>query len=108
MNRVCGILVLLFATIGIAAQDNPSNAEFAPLVLVRIIPMPGVEGRFDHMAVDNKTGRVFAANYGINLIQGHPWAGNQDGRRIGEQFSGLPFRIHSTSPQGYESHPAGA
>jgi hypothetical protein len=41
--------VLFLALVSTAAQDNPSSDEFAPLVLVRIIPMPDVQGRFDHM-----------------------------------------------------------
>lgn len=45
------------------------NDEFAPLVLVRIIPMPDVQGRFDHMTVDNKTNRVFAAVYGNDSVE---------------------------------------
>src|SRR5580700_8481005 len=61
--------VLLLMSIGAVAQDSPSNDEFAPLVLVRIIPMPDVQGRFDHMAVDNKTGRIFAAVYGDDSVQ---------------------------------------
>src|SRR5216684_5978732 len=56
------IVVLAFA-VRVRAQEAPSNDEFAPLVLVRIIAMPGVEGRFDHMAVDNRSGRIFAAVY---------------------------------------------
>ena len=42
------------------AQDNSSNVESVPLVLVRIA-MPDVQGRFDHMEIDLKTERVFAA-----------------------------------------------
>jgi hypothetical protein len=61
--------VLLLMSICAAVQDSPSNDEFAPLVLVRIIPMPDVQGRFDHMAVDNKTGRIFAAVYGDDRVQ---------------------------------------
>jgi DNA-binding beta-propeller fold protein YncE len=70
MKKLCGMFfVLLFALISAAAQDTPSNDEFAPLVLVRIIPMPDVQGRFDHMAVDNKTGRLYAAVYGNDSVQ---------------------------------------
>jgi DNA-binding beta-propeller fold protein YncE len=50
-------------------QEAPSNDEFAPLVLVRIIPMPDVEGRFDHMGVDAKSNRVFAAVYGNDSVE---------------------------------------
>ena len=45
--------LLVFASRA-AGQEAPSNDEFAPFVLVRIIPMPDVEGRFDHMGVDEK------------------------------------------------------
>jgi DNA-binding beta-propeller fold protein YncE len=31
--------------------------------------MPDVQGRFDHMAVDNKTGRLYAAVYGNDSVQ---------------------------------------
>src|ERR1700733_8400375 len=62
------VFVALFAPLA-AQEQAPSNDEFAPLVLVRIIPMPDVQGRFDHMAVDNKTGRIFAAVYGDDSVQ---------------------------------------
>ena len=58
---------LLFSVCG-AAQQLPAD-ESAPLVLVRIIPIPGVVGRFDHMAVDNGGGRVFAAVYGNDSVE---------------------------------------
>ena len=41
--------------------------------------MPEVEGRFDHMAVDNRSGRVFAAVYGDDSVQ---VVDVQRGRRI--------------------------
>src|SRR5207302_11294503 len=61
------MVLLLFAFCG-AAQELPTD-ESAPLVLVRIIPLPGVMGRFDHMAVDNNGGRVFAAVYGNDSVE---------------------------------------
>ena len=70
MKKLSGtFFALFFALISAAAQDNPSNDEFAPLVLVRIIPMPDVQGRFDHMGVDSKTGRIFAAVYGNDSVE---------------------------------------
>jgi len=60
-------LLLLFPFCG-AAQELPTD-QLAPLVLVRIIPIPGVMGRFDHMAVDNNGGRVFAAVYGNDSVE---------------------------------------
>ncbi|HEV2116972.1 MAG TPA: YncE family protein [Terriglobales bacterium] len=52
-----------------AAQEIPVNEEFQPLVLVRIIPLRGAEGRFDHMTVDVKGGRIFAAVYGNDTVE---------------------------------------
>jgi DNA-binding beta-propeller fold protein YncE len=59
--------LLLFSACG-AAQEIPAD-ETAPLVLDRIIPIPGIEGRFDHMAVDNEHGRVFASVYGNDSVE---------------------------------------
>jgi DNA-binding beta-propeller fold protein YncE len=71
MNRhfyVC--LALLFAlAIGVKAQEVLQGDESAPLVLVRIIPIPDVLGRFDHMGVDNQTNRVFAPVYGNDTVE---------------------------------------
>jgi DNA-binding beta-propeller fold protein YncE len=63
------LIVLLALSARVAAQETLPTDESAPLVLVRIIPIPGVEGRFDHMAVDNKNGRVFAAIYGNDSVE---------------------------------------
>jgi DNA-binding beta-propeller fold protein YncE len=65
--QIC-VGVLLFSICAGAQETLPSD-ESAPLVLVRIIPIPGVEGRFDHMAVDNKNGRVFASVYGNDSVE---------------------------------------
>src|SRR5215469_15652127 len=62
------IVVVLLMSASAAAQELPTD-ESAPLVLVRIIPIPGVLGRFDHMAVDNAGGRVFAAIYGNDSVE---------------------------------------
>lgn len=51
-----------------AAQQTISQDELAPLVLVRIIPMPAAEGRVDHMSVDPESGRVFATVYGNDTL----------------------------------------
>src|SRR5215471_5759931 len=64
----CLTLSVLACVVAAAAQQLPSD-ESAPLVLVRIIPIPGVVGRFDHMAVDNSGGRVFVAVYGNDSVE---------------------------------------
>jgi DNA-binding beta-propeller fold protein YncE len=71
MKSFRALSLILFAPlclVSLRAQELPTD-ETAPLVLVRIIPIPGVLGRFDHMAVDNKGGRVFAAVYGNDSVQ---------------------------------------
>src|SRR5258706_3752083 len=45
------------------------NDESAPLFLTRIIPIPDTAGRFDHMSVDNKGGRVFATVFGNDTVE---------------------------------------
>ena len=70
MKRLWALgLVVMFGWAGRATAQVPSNDESAPLVLVRIIPMPDVQGRFDHMGVDNKSHRVFAAVYGNDSVE---------------------------------------
>jgi hypothetical protein len=45
MASLAAVVALTFSG---AAQELPPNEELAPLVLVRIIPMPAAEGRIDH------------------------------------------------------------
>src|SRR4029077_2378695 len=40
-----------------------------PLRLVETIPLPGVEGRIDHMAIDYDGGRLFIAALGNNTLE---------------------------------------
>jgi DNA-binding beta-propeller fold protein YncE len=61
-------LVTLFPICAAAQEALPAD-ETAPLVLVRVIPIPGVEGRFDHMAIDSQNGRVFASVYGNDSVE---------------------------------------
>src|SRR5689334_14481732 len=43
-------------------------AEPASLRLIQTIPLKGVAGRLDHMAVDNRHGRLFVANLSNNSL----------------------------------------
>src|SRR5437016_8680580 len=43
--------------------------EPAALKLAKIIPVPGVKGRFDHFAIDAKGGRLFVAALGNNTLE---------------------------------------
>src|SRR5690348_2640090 len=74
-----------YHVISAVAQQLPTD-EAAPLVLVRIIPIPGVVGRFDHMAVDNSGGRVFAAVYGNDSVEVIDTARGRQERSLKEGF----------------------
>lgn len=56
------IPLLLFVT---HAHTRPTP----PLLLVQVIPLPSVEGRIDHMAVDLKGQRLFIAALGNNSLE---------------------------------------
>ena len=51
------------------AAGQTGAAKEPPLELVRSIPMPGVEGRIDHMAADLKGHRLFVAALGNNTLE---------------------------------------
>jgi hypothetical protein len=61
-------LVLLLLTGVFCAR--PTLAQKAdPLQLVQTIPLPGVEGRIDHLAADLKGQRLFIAALGNNTVE---------------------------------------
>jgi DNA-binding beta-propeller fold protein YncE len=73
MKRVCGIclataVIAILTTTVLAQQSFPPRAV-PSLLLVRTIPLPGVEGRFDHMALDPKGARLFATVYGNDTVE---------------------------------------
>src|ERR1700730_15258881 len=58
-------------------QGSSGNERSAPLVLTAQVPLPGVRGRFDHLAFDPvEPGRIFISALGnnslevINLVEG--------------------------------------
>jgi DNA-binding beta-propeller fold protein YncE len=58
------LLVCCFAWVpGLCAQAGP------PLKLVQTIPMPGVEGRIDHLSVDVRGRRLFVSALGNNTVE---------------------------------------
>jgi DNA-binding beta-propeller fold protein YncE len=73
MKRVCGIFlaitVIAVLTATVVAQESFPSRAVPPLLLVRTIPLPGVEGRFDHMALDPKGARLFATVYGNDTVE---------------------------------------
>lgn len=65
MRRLRNILLLGLMAVGIKAQAQ----DAAVLRLVQTIPLPKVEGRIDHMAVDRKGERLFIAALGNNTLE---------------------------------------
>jgi len=65
MPRVKTFYAICFSWFAVFAIPAPSQ-ESAPLRLVQTIPMPGVHGRMDHLGVDVKGKRLFAAALGEN------------------------------------------
>ncbi len=61
MNR----FLLLTASLVMA---GPAWAADIPLSLIQTIPLPGVDGKLDHLAVDSKGERLFVANKPNNTL----------------------------------------
>jgi DNA-binding beta-propeller fold protein YncE len=59
--------LLAIAAAGLATAALPAADQ--PLVLVKSIPLPGVEGRIDHLAVDQGQARMFVAALGNNSVE---------------------------------------
>src|SRR5437870_3574147 len=71
-------ILLAFLILGGAyAQDN------APLKLVQTIPIPGVEGRIDHLSVDLKGQKLFIAALENNTLEAVDLAQGKRIRSIG-------------------------
>ena len=62
MRKLCAIYLTAFAAFAIQVHSQ----ETAPLRLVQTIPLPGVQGRLDHLGVDTKSKRLFVAALGDN------------------------------------------
>ena len=61
---LCCLLALLWTLAGKVQAADPG----LPLVLERTIPLTGVSGRIDHMAVDLRRGRLFVAELGNGTV----------------------------------------
>ena len=63
MRQIATTLVLLFSSFGV------SNAGGAALRIDQTIPLPEVEGRIDHLAVDVLANRLFVCALGNNSVE---------------------------------------
>jgi DNA-binding beta-propeller fold protein YncE len=61
-------LTALAAALTAYATEPAHAADPTPLVLVQTIPLKGVVGNLDHLAVDAKGGRLFVANKANNTL----------------------------------------
>jgi hypothetical protein len=65
-------VLALAAGLGLAGASASGGAQpsmGAPIVVERTIPLPGVEGRIDHLAADAKRRRVFVAELGNGSVE---------------------------------------
>jgi hypothetical protein len=94
--RASWLLALAAALLGLGACDRTRAAGAPPLILERTIPLPGVVGRIDHLAIDPERGRLFVAELGNGSVEALDLASGRSLGRIG----GLP------EPQGVGYLPA--
>jgi DNA-binding beta-propeller fold protein YncE len=81
------ILMIVGLTQATACQAAPQSISpkdpSSPLKLERIIPLPDVAGRIDHLALDTAHGRLFVAEYGNGTVDEIDLAGGRVLGRIG-------------------------
>ena len=63
------LTLLLLGAVASCGAAQSSSPKDAPLVLERTIPLPGVSGRIDHLALDREDGRLFVAELGNNTVE---------------------------------------
>jgi DNA-binding beta-propeller fold protein YncE len=64
------VAVVLASLLACAEAGDPTPAaKESPLELVKTIPLAGVEGRIDHMALDGKRGRLVVAALGNGTVE---------------------------------------
>jgi DNA-binding beta-propeller fold protein YncE len=93
MKKLSITCLVPFALVLSATQAKPAD----PLQLVQTIPLPGVEGRIDHFAVDLDGARLFAAALGNNTVEVVDLEAGQDIASIGgfSEPQGVAFVLGS-------------
>jgi DNA-binding beta-propeller fold protein YncE len=70
MIRRRALAALAAALLGlVACSPQRAAGQPAPLVLERSVPLPGVTGRIDHLALDTAHGRLFVAALGSGSVE---------------------------------------
>jgi hypothetical protein len=62
-------LAVAVGLLGLSTCDARSASGPAPLVLERTLPLAGVRGRIDHLAIDAARGRLFVAELGNGSVE---------------------------------------
>ena len=72
MRKICRLWIAVAVIAGFAGQAGAQKRAIVerprPLVLTEAIPLPGVQGRFDHFASDGK-GQLFVSSVGSNTVE---------------------------------------
>lgn len=93
--RVVGLVALACAAalVSLAACDCSAAVGPPPLLLERTIPLPGVSGRIDHMAIDLDGRRLFVAELGNGSVEAIDLTTGRSLGRIGglEEPQGLGY-----------------
>lgn len=77
-------LVLTLASLGLLGCGGRSTAAGpAPLVLEATLPLSGVQGRIDHLAVDPQRRRLFVAELGNGTVEAIDLASGRSLARVG-------------------------
>jgi DNA-binding beta-propeller fold protein YncE len=75
--------VLLSGCVAILIVASGAVATLPPLVLLKSIELPGVEGRIDHLSIDRDRNRLFVAALGNNSIEVVDVAAGSRARSLG-------------------------
>src|SRR2546426_5873170 len=63
------LMVLLIDLMAAGGDMTRAASDTGPLRLIQTVPLPGVEGRIDHLAVDLAGQRLFMAALGNNTVE---------------------------------------
>ena len=63
------VMILLINLMAAGGDMTRAASDTGPLRLIQTIPLPGVEGRIDHLAVDVAGQRLFVAALGNNTVE---------------------------------------
>lgn len=81
--RSLQVLLALVAGLGVFGCGARSVASRPPLTLERTMPLAGVRGRIDHLAIDTGHGRLFVAELGNGSVEAIDLASGRSLGRIG-------------------------